>query len=259
MKEKILKLRSEGKTYNEIEKMLGCSKSTISYHCSKFEVNKDLIKLNTEIKNESQIKDSSFLLPENEIINKIISLRKQKIKLKEISKKLEISIDVVRKVCRKYNLSNFREFGSLLITKSNTIPEDIKRLYEELKSTRKVSKELGISRETVRKYANIESKKKMTDDELRLNAIKGVTNWRRRTKKNLIDYKGGKCEKCGYDKCVDALEFHHLDPSKKDFSISGKSWSYDRLKIEVDKCILVCSNCHKEIHFEIKQKMLIGV
>jgi 5-methylcytosine-specific restriction endonuclease McrA len=64
-----------------------------------------------------------------------------------------------------------------------------------------------------------------------------------------IEYKGGKCEKCGYDKYDGALEFHHLDPSKKDFAISKKKARYiDKLKPELDKCILLCSNCHRELH-----------
>lgn len=66
-----------------------------------------------------------------------------------------------------------------------------------------------------------------------------------------IAYKGGCCERCGYNKCVTALEFHHLDPSEKDFGISaaGATRSFERIKVELDKCIMVCSNCHKEIHF----------
>jgi hypothetical protein len=64
----------------------------------------------------------------------------------------------------------------------------------------------------------------------------------------LVEYKGGKCQICGYNKCFNALEFHHLNPNSKDFTISGKSLSFEKLKYEVDKCILVCSNCHSEIH-----------
>lgn len=68
----------------------------------------------------------------------------------------------------------------------------------------------------------------------------------------LINYLGGKCCRCGYDKSIAALEFHHRDPESKSFSldmrkISGKSM--DELKEEADKCDLVCSNCHKEIHY----------
>ena len=70
----------------------------------------------------------------------------------------------------------------------------------------------------------------------------------KKTKEKLIEYKGGKCQICGYNKCISALEFHHLDPSQKDFNISGGTKSFEKAKIEVDKCVLVCSNCHREIH-----------
>lgn len=70
-----------------------------------------------------------------------------------------------------------------------------------------------------------------------------------------VEYKGGKCEKCGYSKCLSALEFHHKDPSEKDFSISQMiSWkgytskSKELMKKELDKCALLCSNCHREVH-----------
>lgn len=80
-------------------------------------------------------------------------------------------------------------------------------------------------------------------------AVENVTKRRREFKEKLIKYKGGKCEICGYDKCVDALEFHHLEPNKKEFTISGKIISLERAKKEIDKCILVCANCHREIHY----------
>lgn len=68
----------------------------------------------------------------------------------------------------------------------------------------------------------------------------------------LIKYKGGKCQRCGYNKCTRALEFHHLDPTLKDFGISRTlTKNVSQLKKEADKCILVCSNCHAEIHEEL--------
>lgn len=72
---------------------------------------------------------------------------------------------------------------------------------------------------------------------------------RERIRKLIYDYKGYACEICGYDKTVRALHFHHLDPSKKDFAIGTaycRSWV--KIKEELDKCILVCANCHAEIH-----------
>lgn len=71
-------------------------------------------------------------------------------------------------------------------------------------------------------------------------------------KMELIEYKGGKCEKCGYDKNLSALEFHHINPSEKEFQIDSRhisNTSIVRLKKEINKCMLLCSNCHKEIHY----------
>ena len=68
-------------------------------------------------------------------------------------------------------------------------------------------------------------------------------------KERSITYKGGRCLFCGYDRCVAALEFHHLDSAQKDFSISTcKFADFKRIMVELDKCILVCLNCHREIH-----------
>lgn len=80
-------------------------------------------------------------------------------------------------------------------------------------------------------------------------------NRRRIVKAKLVEYKGGKCERCGYDKCLSALQFHHIDPSKKELKVSSTSRSFESLKIEVDKCSLLCANCHMELHdVEFKQK-----
>lgn len=72
----------------------------------------------------------------------------------------------------------------------------------------------------------------------------------KRFKQQCIDYKGGKCVSCGYKKCNNVLEFHHLDPSKKEFSIAqSKLTSFnDKIKAELNNCALVCANCHREIH-----------
>lgn len=71
-------------------------------------------------------------------------------------------------------------------------------------------------------------------------------------KQKCVEYKGGKCERCGYDKYNGSLDFHHIEPDKKDFSIAHiRAYSFDnKVKKELDKCILVCANCHREIHDE---------
>lgn len=60
---------------------------------------------------------------------------------------------------------------------------------------------------------------------------------------------GEKCMKCGYNKCTQALQFHHIKPEDKSFIIS---YAYSRSKAkvinEINKCILICANCHAELH-----------
>ena len=72
---------------------------------------------------------------------------------------------------------------------------------------------------------------------------------RRRLKAKAIEYKGGKCVLCGYDRCNAALEFHRLDKKAKGFGLSrgGRIRSWESMKKELDKCILVCANCHREV------------
>lgn len=71
----------------------------------------------------------------------------------------------------------------------------------------------------------------------------------REMKRRCIEYKGGKCVLCGYDRYEGSLDFHHLEEEQKDFVISRhKSSPFEMLKQELDKCVLVCSNCHREIH-----------
>lgn len=68
-------------------------------------------------------------------------------------------------------------------------------------------------------------------------------------KNRAIKYGGGMCRICGYNKCWDALEFHHVNQDEKDFyPLRGYKKSWSKLKAELDKCILVCANCHREIH-----------
>lgn len=78
-----------------------------------------------------------------------------------------------------------------------------------------------------------------------------VINWKKDKKLKLIEYKGGKCQICGYNKCYKALDFHHIDPSKKLFDISSNSFSFEKMKQESDKCALLCANCHREIHADV--------
>jgi hypothetical protein len=83
-----------------------------------------------------------------------------------------------------------------------------------------------------------------------------VVGFRRRRKEQAVEYMGGKCANCGYSRCVQALEFHHINPFEKDFTISGKTVSTEVLKQELDKCVMLCSNCHKEVHAGLFEAVL---
>lgn len=70
-----------------------------------------------------------------------------------------------------------------------------------------------------------------------------------RLKQQAIEYKGSRCQRCGYDRYAGALELHHRDPGQKEFSLShAQLTSFEKVKSELDKCDLLCSNCHREEH-----------
>lgn len=180
MKNKILRLRDEGKTYNQIKEITGLSKSTISYHCKRIGVDGRIDGKGLKNKNVDEI---------NEFYKTHTT--------KETAKKFNIGIGTIKKIVENKN-------------------------------------------------------RKLTETERKEYNYNHVKNFRKRNKERAVEYKGGKCEKCGYEKCTSALEFHHLEPKEKDFSPSqNMNMAWDKIKVEIDKCILVCSNCHREIHEEL--------
>lgn len=75
-----------------------------------------------------------------------------------------------------------------------------------------------------------------------------VIQHRRRVKEILVREAGGSCRLCGYDRCLAALQFHHVDPDLKEFGVARRgARSIERLRAETRKCILLCSNCHAEV------------
>ena len=77
-----------------------------------------------------------------------------------------------------------------------------------------------------------------------------VDKRRKKIRQLSLEYKGNKCSICGYNKCIQALEFHHFNAGEKDFGISAKGYtrSWNSIKMELDKCVLLCANCHREVH-----------
>ena len=131
----------------------------------------------------------------------------------DIAKQLKISATTVRYWLRKYNLT--------------TTP--IRGRYVAIK--------------------DCESCGKKKNDGKSLCGYCQVKKYRHNLKRKCIEYKGSQCEKCGYDKHPAAMHFHHIDPSQKDFSISNaKNQSWNKIKLELDKCELLCANCHAIEH-----------
>ena len=84
---------------------------------------------------------------------------------------------------------------------------------------------------------------------------RAVAMRRKKLKAAIVKYKGGKCILCGYNRTHVALDLHHMDESKKGFNLStkGLNRSFALMQKEVNKCVLVCANCHREIHAGIVQ------
>ncbi len=79
---------------------------------------------------------------------------------------------------------------------------------------------------------------------------------RRELREKAVAYLGGKCSICGYNKCVSAFDFHHINALEKDFTISAKMTSWKAIEKELLKCVLLCSNCHREVHDGLHQGYL---
>lgn len=80
-----------------------------------------------------------------------------------------------------------------------------------------------------------------------------IANKKRSSKHKLqgIAYKGGKCVVCGFDDVTrpEVFDFHHVDPREKEYTLGKmKSFSWEHIKEELDKCILLCGNCHRTMH-----------
>lgn len=83
---------------------------------------------------------------------------------------------------------------------------------------------------------------------------KYLKTYRQRRKQLLVQAFGGKCQKCGYSKTYNALDFHHIDKSEKKYTISNLLRNPKNLSTiieEIKKCVLLCKNCHCELHAEI--------
>lgn len=171
--------------------------------------------------------------------SKIIELFNSGYSYREISKQLRCSISTISFHCSKFIEKD----------KNDRYSVDKLKIYQEYYdkgfSLKDTALYFNVSRHTLSKKLKIRKLNKLQKEQKSQVRKK---DYRIRVKKQCIEYKGGKCCICSYDRCINALEFHHINPKEKDFLISGGTKSFENLKKELDKCILVCSNCHREIH-----------
>lgn len=85
--------------------------------------------------------------------------------------------------------------------------------------------------------------------------VEAVDRRRKKIKASLAAMFGGKCEICEYDSCVQALDFHHVDPATKSFGLSAKGVTRAKAKVlaEMQKCVLLCCRCHREVEYGITE------
>lgn len=127
----------------------------------------------------------------------------------------------------------------LYTTYRTNVKAKIFKLRKQGKSIREIANILGKGKTTI--WHHLYPEKSRASHRRRKDAFK----------KELIMAAGGKCKICGYSKCLSALNFHHPNPSKKEFSIAdGRRLGIDKdlIKKEAKKCVLLCSNCHHEVH-----------
>lgn len=100
-----------------------------------------------------------------------------------------------------------------------------------------------------------DKKRRAEDPEYRLKMQEAVSKHRATKLEKLYALAGGKCQCCGYNRCNSALEFHHVDPVQKSFPVCLRSMtkSWERVLNEAKKCVLVCANCHREIHEGVRE------
>ncbi len=99
------------------------------------------------------------------------------------------------------------------------------------------------------KSNKIRCSEECTKEGKKRSSIKAVSRRRRKVVALAKEYTGNKCVICEYDKCVQALDLHHVNPKEKEFQISnGNTYSLVKVLNEANKCVILCANCHREHH-----------
>lgn len=178
-----------------------------------------------------------------ETIDLIIKLRSEGKTYTEIKEATGCGKATISKYCMQAGLS---EKAKKIDVITPELLAEMQKRYDEIGNIKKTAKEFHVSHERLRN-SGLQIKKRKKRERLPGELTPQAT-CAQKTKLKAVEYKGGKCIVCGYNKSIRALQFHHLDPSQKNFGISGTTKSFEKLKPELDKCVLLCSNCHAEVH-----------
>jgi predicted transcriptional regulator len=172
----------------------------------------------------------------------------QKEKLKELFIDKRLS---QRSIAKEFNCS--QSTVKYYIKKYGLVKAKSKK-KEITKETTKVCSKCMVTKPASDFYLRKERENELTGYCKSCNS-KDVIERMQTTKHILVELKGGKCQLCSFSEYIGALEFHHIDPKTKDKGMSRLIRGKINQKIidEVNKCVLVCSNCHKMIHANLKK------
>lgn len=214
-KELLEECLAEGMSLEAIGKRVGKHESTVSYWMKKH----GLVAARAE-------KHAAKGAPDKEEMERLLAVG---LSLREIAGRLDRSLATTRHWMRKYGLETDR--SSRLRQSKDACRVGAQRVY--LKCPKH-----GLSTFVAR-----------VDGRFRCRQCRAeaVAKRRRVLKRTLVEEAGGECVLCGYSRCDRALEFHHLDPSAKQFQITSHTRSLAKLRAEANKCVLLCSNCHAEV------------
>ena len=153
--------------------------------------------------------------------------------IRTISKKLNMGYSTVRYWIGKYKIQNHNKSKDIEVC-SKRCPRcrELKNISLFYESIRNGKKRYGYCKDCSNEYAT----QRMIN-----------------VKKNMIEYKGGSCERCGItikESNYFIFDFHHINTKEKDPNFKRiKFQKWESIKKELNKCMLVCSNCHRTIHY----------
>ena len=203
-----------GKSLEQIARSQGCHASTIGYWAKKH-----------GLQSSRASKYRQKGPPDREVLE---ALARRGATLSEIAAALDRSIATVRHWLRKWEI---RRPDARLVKRD---PRNAPRVMQRRCATHGLTNFILEGRGYYRcKQCRLER----------------VVAWRRRVKQKLVIEAGGRCVLCGYDRCLAALQFHHVDPREKAFAVSrqGVTRSFAEARAEAAKCALLCANCHAEV------------